>query len=332
MARAAEGIMRTRRTMPGMISHGIFVGLILLGSALGIGVSEAGAAYRLTFQNGTSVEVQGYEDLGEAIRYPRYGGTVTVPKSQVTAIEEVAPKPAPVTPPMPAPRVVPSPAPTDRPGQAAPAVSAPRVPAPSAPPPGSARVNLAQPGGTFGFLSGAVKIIGGWAALLLGLAVVIVVVRALTKARRTEADLPYRTAGPLLTPAERSFYGVLCQAVETRYTVFAKVRLGDVLAVPHGTRKFWTHRNRIDRKHVDFLLCAPHDLTPLLAVELDDASHDRADRRDRDAFVDKALTAADLPILRVPAQRGYAPGELRGLIEDRLTGRTTPRGDDEVRL
>jgi hypothetical protein len=186
--------------------------------------------------------------------------------------------------------------------------------------------------GPFGFLSGAIKIIGGWAAFLIGLAVVIVVVRVLATLRRTEADLPYRTAGPLLTPAERSFYGVLCQAVETRYTVFAKVRLGDVLAVPHGTPKFWTHRNRIDRKHVDFLLCAPRDLSPLLGVELDDASHDRPDRRDRDAFVDKAFAAADVPILRVPAQRGYAPGELRGLIEDRLTRLPSPGVLDDVHL
>jgi hypothetical protein len=92
---------------------------------------------------------------------------------------------------------------------------------------------------------------------LLALAVVIVVVRVFATLRRIEADLPYRPAGPLLTPAERSFYGVLCQAVDARYSVFAKVRLGDVLAVPHGTPRFWTHRKRIDRKHVDFLLCAP---------------------------------------------------------------------------
>ena len=316
MARADEGITRNRRTPQGVISRGILVGLILVGYTLGSGVLEVSAAYRLTFQNGTSVKVQGYEDLGDAIRYPRYGGTVTVAKSQVTAIQEVGPNPAP----------------TERPGPPAAAVSTPRVAAPPMPPPGSVRISPAQRRGGLGFLSGAVRSIGGVAVFLIGLAVVIVVVRVLTKARRTESDLPYRMAGPLLTPAERSFYGVLHQAVEPRYTVFAKVRLGDVLAIPHGTPKSRTHRNRIDRKHVDVLLCAPQDLTPLLAVELDDASHDRADRRDRDTFVDKALVAANLPFLRVPAHRGYAPGELRGLIEARLTGQPSPGVPDDVRL
>ena len=47
--------------------------LILAGALLVLGFSPAEAAYRLTFQNGTSVEVQSYEDLGDAIRYSRLG-------------------------------------------------------------------------------------------------------------------------------------------------------------------------------------------------------------------------------------------------------------------
>jgi hypothetical protein len=37
------------------------------------GSSEADAAYRLTFQNGTSVEVRSYEDLGDSIRLTGVG-------------------------------------------------------------------------------------------------------------------------------------------------------------------------------------------------------------------------------------------------------------------
>ncbi len=68
-------------------------------------ITGAGAAYRLTFQNGTSIEVRAYEDLGDAIRYPRLGGTVVVPKSSVSTIEETVHLPPP-TPPPPAPNVI----------------------------------------------------------------------------------------------------------------------------------------------------------------------------------------------------------------------------------
>jgi hypothetical protein len=38
---------------------------------------------------------------------------------------------------------------------------------------------------------------------------------------------------------------------------------------------------------------------PRLVVELDDRSHDRADRQARDAFVDQVLYAASYPILHI---------------------------------
>ncbi len=66
--------------------------------------------------------------------------------------------------------------------------------------------------------------------------------------------------------------------------------------------------------HVDFVLCDPDALTPLLVIELDDSSHERTARRDRDAF----LGAAGLPILHVAARHAYAPTEIRALINDRL--------------
>ena len=55
-------------------------------ATLALGLSQAEATYRLTFQNGTSVDVQSFEDLGDAIRYQRYGGTVVVPKAHLTTI------------------------------------------------------------------------------------------------------------------------------------------------------------------------------------------------------------------------------------------------------
>lgn len=66
--------------------------LVVVAGLLGARALEVEAAYRVTFQSGTSVGVQGYDDVGDAIRYPRYGGTITVPKAQVTAIEDVPPR------------------------------------------------------------------------------------------------------------------------------------------------------------------------------------------------------------------------------------------------
>lgn len=46
-------------------------------------------------------------------------------------------------------------------------------------------------------------------------------------------------------------------------------------------------------------------MSPLLAIELDDASHEREDRAERDRNVDRILRDAGLPILHIKVQSFY---------------------------
>jgi hypothetical protein len=77
--------------------------LFLVVAVLALGLSQAEAAYRLTFRKGTSIEVQSYEELGDAIWYQRCGRTVVVPKANLSAVEEAVRLPL-SAPPTPAPR------------------------------------------------------------------------------------------------------------------------------------------------------------------------------------------------------------------------------------
>ncbi len=125
--------------------------------------------------------------------------------------------------------------------------------------------------------------------------------------------LPYRLRDDFLSAAERSVFGVLCQVVGTQGVVCPKVRVADLLFVA-DRRGNQGYVNRIDRKHVDFVICAPDTLRPRVVVELDDASHERRERRERDEFVDAAFRAAGLPVVRITAKRQYAPAEIAALV------------------
>ena len=61
---------------------------------------------------------------------------------------------------------------------------------------------------------------------------------------------------------------------------------------------------KIQAKCVDFVICEARAFAPRLVVELDDRSHDRADRRKRDAFVDDVLAAAGA-VVHIRCQRSY---------------------------
>lgn len=133
----------------------------------------------------------------------------------------------------------------------------------------------------------------------------------------------YRRAGPLFTAAEKRFLDALERAVEGRARVYGKVRLADLLAVRDTvTGKHWFRAfNAIACKHADYVLCSLDTLEPLLVIELDDSSHARADRRQRDAFVDEALTGAGIPVLHVPVQSRYALRDVQEALRDFLPPR-----------
>jgi len=133
---------------------------------------------------------------------------------------------------------------------------------------------------------------------------------------------PYQARKYLLTKAERSFFGVLQQAVQGRYLIFAKVRLADLLLVRARTDGRQSFQNRINAKHLDFVLCDVNTVSPVVCIELDDASHQRSDRVDRDHFVDNAMRTAGLPLVRIKARTSYRLDEVRDAIEQALPDAT----------
>ncbi len=56
-------------------------------------------------------------------------------------------------------------------------------------------------------------------------------------------------------------------------------------------------------------------MKPLAGVELDDSSHNRKERQDRDVFVEQAFSAAQLPLVRIRVQREYNLQELVAQVE-----------------
>ena len=135
------------------------------------------------------------------------------------------------------------------------------------------------------------------------------------KTEKAEQDFPYALRDDFLSPAEQSFYQVLRTVGGERLLICPKVALADLFFAKTGDyRQNRIFLNRIDRKHVDFLLCEPKTMRPVVGIELDDKSHDRPERQERDEFVDGVFAAAKLPLVRVPAKRGYAGGELNNLL------------------
>jgi very-short-patch-repair endonuclease len=137
--------------------------------------------------------------------------------------------------------------------------------------------------------------------LLLGLLIGVAAVAAVLAKprRRTRAGLreawPLQPSPTLLTDPEQVLYRRLVQALPG-HIVLAQVQLMQALRFKRGA---WSPSvfNRICQLSVDFLVLKP-DTSIVAAVELDDSSHDRPDRRDADARKEHALWSAGVPLLR----------------------------------
>ncbi len=143
----------------------------------------------------------------------------------------------------------------------------------------------------------------------------------LKRPSRSDKTFPYQSRQVLFTPAERSFLGVLEQALDDDYRVMGKVRLCDVIEVQKGlTKAEWrSAHNKIDRKHLDFVILRKDDLSVAAVAELDDKTHQRKDRESRDAFLNNVFAAIDIPLLRFPARKSYAVEEVKSRFLEALS-------------
>jgi hypothetical protein len=145
--------------------------------------------------------------------------------------------------------------------------------------------------------------------VILGVAAFLLKARS----RKETAEYPYQKTDSLFSPAERSFLGVLEQAVGDRFRILGKIRVADVLSPTHGLSKGERQKafNRISSKHLDLALCKKDDMSLVCAIELDDSSHKKTDRKNRDDFLQNALNAASIPLVRFTARASYNVQEVR---------------------
>jgi hypothetical protein len=125
---------------------------------------------------------------------------------------------------------------------------------------------------------------------------------------------PYRRRPALLSRGELAFYRVLVWAVRDRWSISVKPRLADVIWCPPS---LWDSPAgaRVAQKHLDFVVYDRETTAIVLAIELDDRSHARRERRARDAFVDAVLDGCGVVLLRVRAAAAYDAHVLRTRLE-----------------
>ncbi|MBR1592879.1 MAG: DUF2726 domain-containing protein [Ruminococcus sp.] len=162
---------------------------------------------------------------------------------------------------------------------------------------------------------------------LLILIVIAVIIISLNFSGKKEKKPPDITemyvSKPILTDREYKFYKKL-KPVADKYDlqIFMKVRLAD-LVEPKAKEEnpMWIQCfNKIKSKHIDFAL-ADCDTDIIALIELDDRSHQRPDRVERDVFVNAVLKNTGYTLLRTYGSTREIEEYLNNKISPSASGR-----------
>lgn len=148
--------------------------------------------------------------------------------------------------------------------------------------------------------------------IIVGVVVVIIFVILLTimkskinslqkeENKKVSEPMPYELVNSIFTKSEKTAFDIIKTVCDKKnLLLFAKVRLADVAKIEKGNNNFNYWFNKIRSKHVDYLICESEDVKPILAVELDDYTHNKRERKERDIFVDEVYEKIGLPILHI---------------------------------
>lgn len=161
--------------------------------------------------------------------------------------------------------------------------------------------------------------------ILAGVAVVLVAALAVARAvfdggvGDEKKKYQYKRKNFFLTRAEHECFDALMAAVGNDYLIFAQVHLPTLIdnkVVGQNWRAAFRH---INGKSVDFVLCDKAYISPKLAIELDDKTHERPERQERDVEVERILQEAGVPLLRLQNNGSFNSVDLAQKVKAVLT-------------
>lgn len=156
---------------------------------------------------------------------------------------------------------------------------------------------------------------------LIAVFIVIFIIRSIydryTNRAVNTGKLPFIKKINTLSESEKVFFRFLenLSTIKDNYYIFPQLSISKLVTLPINLKRNYALINKIDRKSVDFVLFDKNTLNPIIAIELDGASHNAIDRQERDEFVDKVFESAGVRLVHINRNdNGYNSEEILKII------------------
>ncbi len=125
-------------------------------------------------------------------------------------------------------------------------------------------------------------------------------------------DFLYEAKKTLIIKSEQGFFEVIKASLPENYYVFPQINLATIIKKTDDSR----YHNELFR-NVDFLI-TDNNYKPLIVVEINDPSHLRSDRRERDEKVQKICEEAGISLIKFWTDFGINPDYIKNKINETL--------------
>lgn len=136
---------------------------------------------------------------------------------------------------------------------------------------------------------------------MLGAIVLVIIIGAIVeelgKKEKTTTIYKYKRKNTPMTRIELAYFLKIKKIIPSNYYIFPQVHLSAILEHKLSGQNWKGAFAKINGKSVDFAIY-DDKLNLICAIEIDDYTHSREDRKERDKFVNTVLSDCDIVLYR----------------------------------
>ena len=131
----------------------------------------------------------------------------------------------------------------------------------------------------------------------------------------------YYAKSYIMTSRENECFKILNEIFSSKWFVVPQVHLSALLDYRVKGQNWNAAFRNINGKSVDFVLIGKESYKVICAIELDDSTHSKPDRMERDVEIERMFKEARIPLARISKFESMTKPEIAKVVTDAINGK-----------
>jgi len=131
-----------------------------------------------------------------------------------------------------------------------------------------------------------------------------------------KSQYKYYAKSYVMTSRENECFKILNEVFSSKWFVIPQVHLSALLDYRVKGQNWNAAFRHINGKSVDFVLIGKESYRVICAIELDDSTHNKPERKERDVEIERIFNQAKIPLARISKFEAMTKAELAKVITD----------------